>query len=75
MADQKTAASVVQSEEYKERYGFNVNVEYDDFEKGLSEDVVRKISEIKGEPDWMLEKRLTALRYSTASLCRSGART
>ena len=28
--------------------------------KGLSEEVVRKISELKGEPDWMLEFRLKA---------------
>jgi len=30
--------------------------------KGLSEDVVRKISSLKNEPDWMLERRLEALR-------------
>jgi Fe-S cluster assembly protein SufB len=53
---------VIQSAEYKERYGFNVNVEYDDFEKGLSEDIIRKISGIKSEPEWMLDKRLTALK-------------
>ncbi len=54
----KQVETVLQSEEYKERYGFNVNVEYDDFEKGISEDIVRKISAIKNEPEWMLEKRL-----------------
>ncbi len=53
---------VLQSTEYKERYGFNVNVEYDEFEKGLSEDIVRRISRIKDEPEWMLQKRLTAYR-------------
>ncbi len=30
--------------------------------KGLNEQVVREISKIKGEPDWMLEYRLKALR-------------
>lgn len=30
--------------------------------KGLSEDVVRKISAVKGEPEWMLEYRLKALK-------------
>jgi len=30
-------------------------------EKGLSEEVVRKISEVKGEPKWMLDFRLRAL--------------
>jgi Fe-S cluster assembly protein SufB len=31
-------------------------------ERGLSEDVVRRISALKEEPEWMLERRLTALR-------------
>jgi Fe-S cluster assembly protein SufB len=30
--------------------------------RGLSEDVVREISALKGEPDWMLKLRLKALR-------------
>ncbi len=53
---------IVEKNEYTEKYGFYQDVEYEDFPKGLSEDVVRKISKIKGEPDWMLEKRLTALK-------------
>lgn len=57
-----TGEQVLQTSEYKERYGFNVNVEYDDFDKGLSEDVVRNISKIKNEPEWMLQKRLTAYK-------------
>ena len=31
--------------------------------RGLSEDVVREISKIKGEPEWMLEFRLRALKH------------
>jgi len=31
--------------------------------KGLNEDVVREISEMKGEPEWMLEFRLKALAH------------
>lgn len=30
--------------------------------RGLNEDVVRSISEMKGEPEWMLERRLKALK-------------
>ena len=30
--------------------------------KGLSEEVVREISKMKGEPEWMLEFRLKALK-------------
>ena len=32
-------------------------------EKGLNEDVVRLISEKKGEPEWLLDFRLKAYRY------------
>ena len=49
---------ILAQEDYKERYGFSTKVEYDDFEKGISDAVVRKISKLKGEPDWMLDKRL-----------------
>ena len=46
--------------EYK--YGFVTDVETDTIPKGLSEDVVRRISEKKGEPEWLLEWRLKAYR-------------
>ncbi|MDE1861169.1 MAG: Hint domain-containing protein, partial [Candidatus Micrarchaeota archaeon] len=53
---------IVERNEYVDKYGFYQDVSYDEFPKGLSEDVVRKISKLKGEPEWMLEKRLTALK-------------
>src|SRR6185437_5409162 len=31
--------------------------------KGLSEEMVREMSWMKGEPDWMTQRRLKALRY------------
>ena len=50
-------------EEYLERYGFSDKIEYKyKTAKGLSEDIVREISRIKEEPEWMLEKRLTAYK-------------
>lgn len=49
---------IVESKEYLERYGFKEDIEYVHFEKGLSEDTVKQISKIKGEPEWMLQKRL-----------------
>ncbi len=49
-------------EEY--RYGWRTPERYVyKAPKGLSEEVVRKISELKGEPEWMLEYRLRALRH------------
>jgi Fe-S cluster assembly protein SufB len=44
------------------KYGFETEIETERAPKGLSEDVVRFISEKKGEPDWMLEWRLGAYR-------------
>ena len=47
--------------EYK--YGFVTDVEAETIPKGLNEDVVRLISEKKGEPEWLLEWRLKAFRH------------
>ncbi len=46
--------------EYKE--GFVTDIESDTFEPGLNEDIVRRISAKKGEPEFMLEYRLKAFR-------------
>jgi Fe-S cluster assembly protein SufB len=51
----------VTGSEYK--YGFVTEIETRTIPKGLSEDVVRLISEKKGEPEWMLEFRLKAFRH------------
>lgn len=48
------------SQEYKE--GFVTDVEQEFAPKGLDESIVRMISSLKGEPDWLLEFRLDALR-------------
>ncbi len=52
--------TVAEQQEYK--YGFVTEVETDRIAKGLSEDVIRMISEKKNEPDFMLEFRLKAYR-------------
>ena len=46
--------------EYK--YGFETTVDTDTFEPGLNEDVVRRLSAIKGDPEWLLEFRLKSFR-------------
>ena len=38
--------------EYK--YGFETTVEADTFAPGLNEDVIRRLSAIKQEPEWLL---------------------
>ena len=46
------------------QYGFSdPDISIFKTEKGLNENVVRKISEIKKEPEWMLEFRLKALKH------------
>ena len=43
------------------KYGFHTDVEnVYDTGKGISEEVVRKISAMKNEPKWMLDIRLKA---------------
>jgi Fe-S cluster assembly protein SufB len=44
------------------QYGFVTDVETDSLPPGLNEDVVRAISERKGEPEWLLDWRLKAYR-------------
>lgn len=50
----------VTRQEYKE--GFVTDVSQDFIPKGLNEDIIRTISRLKEEPEWMLEFRLGAFR-------------
>ena len=45
------------------KYGFVSDIDSDIIARGLNEDVVRLISEKKGEPDWLLDFRLKAFRH------------
>jgi Fe-S cluster assembly protein SufB len=45
------------------KYGFVTDIDSDSLPPGLSEDVVRSISRIKGEPEWLTEWRLKAYRH------------
>ncbi len=49
--------------EEKYKFGFTTDIQTEIIDKGLNEDVVRLISQKKGEPDWLLEFRLKAFRY------------
>jgi Fe-S cluster assembly protein SufB len=44
------------------KFGFTTEIEMDYFPRGLSEDIVRKISAVKNEPEFMLDFRLRAFR-------------
>ncbi len=53
--------------DYTERYGFHDAEDYlYKAPKGINREVVEKISELKGEPQWMREFRLKALDYFLA---------
>ena len=49
------------SQDYKQ--GFVTELEADTFPPGLDEDVIRRLSTIKNEPEFMLEYRLKAFRH------------
>ncbi len=50
----------LETKEYE--YGFHTKIESDTFPKGLSSEIVKKISKKKGEPKWMTEWRLKSLK-------------
>ncbi len=61
--DKKEENKIIQdftAKEYKE--GFVTNVEQEYVPKGLNEEIIRMISERKGEPQWLLDFRLDAFR-------------
>ena len=55
------ALDQITSQPYK--YGFKTEIETETFEKGLNEDVIRKLSKKKNEPEFMLDFRLKAYRH------------
>src|SRR5690554_1151717 len=62
MAVQETIDQVRRIDVDQYKYGFETKIETIKAPKGLNEDVIRFISERKGEPEWMLEWRLEAYR-------------
>ena len=45
------------------KYGFVTDIETEKFSKGLSEDVIRRISSLKEEPEFLLQFRLRAYQH------------
>ncbi|MDR1653310.1 MAG: Fe-S cluster assembly protein SufB [Prevotellaceae bacterium] len=60
MTDNDNIINEITSGQYK--YGFTTDVETDVIARGLSEEVIRRISAKKGEPEWLLNFRLKAYR-------------
>ena len=51
----------IADQDYK--YGFVTDIETDTFPPGLNEEVIRRLSAVKGEPEFLLEWRLKAYRH------------
>jgi Fe-S cluster assembly protein SufB len=60
--DYDTVDKVLALDVDKYKYGFETTIESDRAPKGLSEDIVRFISNKKNEPQWMLDWRLDAYK-------------
>ncbi len=66
MSDQVLDQSTELLEQFANKdyeHGWSVDLETDTLPPGLNEDVVRAISERKGEPEWLLDWRLKAYRH------------
>ncbi|MGI6291996.1 MAG: Fe-S cluster assembly protein SufB [Bacteroidales bacterium] len=60
MAEEDDIIQDVTSSDYK--YGFTSDIETEYFPKGINEDIIRKISVLKNEPEWLLDYRLKSYR-------------
>ncbi|OGV28780.1 MAG: Fe-S cluster assembly protein SufB [Legionellales bacterium RIFCSPHIGHO2_12_FULL_35_11] len=61
MAGQNEKLSSLLSQDYQ--HGFTTDIEVETFPPGLDEDVIRRLSAIKEEPEFLLEWRLKAFRH------------
>lgn len=61
MSEESNILEEITQSEYK--YGFSTEIEMERAPLGLSEDIIRMISQKKGEPDFMLEWRLKAFEH------------
>ena len=74
MAEERVEPKPIDLGEYK--FGFHDDVEpVLSTGKGLNEDVIRELSAAKGEPEWMLEFRLSLMKPSKKCPCKLGEQT
>ena len=63
MDENKNNEFVKKVAEQKYEFGFTTDVHTEVIPKGLNEEIVRLISQKKGEPEWLLDFRLKAFHY------------
>ena len=61
MSEEDKIINEVTSSDYK--YGFSTEIDSDTLSPGLDEEVVKKISHKKKEPEWMTNWRLDAFKF------------
>lgn len=61
MAERQEPLDNILDSDYQ--HGFVTDIECESFEPGLNEDVIRRLSAIKGEPEFLLNWRLKAFEY------------
>ena len=61
LSDDRRTINEAADQEYK--YGFVTDIDTEVLPKGLNEDIVRDISRLKREPEWLLEFKLKAFRH------------
>ncbi len=61
MSESDKIIKQLQDQKYKE--GFKADIEEEKIPPGINEDIIRKISQLREEPDWVLEYRLKAYNY------------
>ena len=60
MNEEQKILNELENKEYE--HGFVTNIEMDIFPIGLNEDIIRRLSKIKNEPEFMLDYRLKAFK-------------
>ncbi len=60
MSTETRTIEALTNQDYK--YGFVTDIEADTIPRGLNEDIIRQISALKDEPEWLLDWRLKAYR-------------
>ena len=63
MTDTKNEIQIADESGDKYKYGFVTDIEADTVPMGLNADIIRIISHKKGEPEWLLQKRLQAFEF------------
>ena len=63
MSSSKDIQKILSEESDTYKYGFVTDIASETVPCGLNEDIIRSVSRLKNEPEWLLERRLKAYRH------------